>query len=73
MICGLDNQMFWHPFGVLSLFRRFPVVCASLRPPATFFQPFGLRNARRMSISRNSSHTELYAGSAFGLPNGGLA
>ena len=27
---------FWHPFRVLNSFAWSPVVCATLRPPATF-------------------------------------
>ena len=37
---------FWHPSGVHFVLRWLPEVFATLRPPATIWQPFGLlRNA----------------------------
>jgi hypothetical protein len=32
-------QEVWHPSGVRILRPRLPEVCASLRPPATFWEP----------------------------------
>ena len=46
------TEFVWHPFRVRILRRRFPGVCASLRPPATLLQPFGLRKAGLKSARR---------------------
>ena len=35
--------VFWHPSGVRITSLSLPEVPASLRPPATFSQPFGLQ------------------------------
>src|SRR4029450_14024907 len=39
----LHTLLIWHPVGVRSSRLPQPVVFASLRPPATFSQPSGLR------------------------------
>ena len=39
MLTQLVRAKMWHPFRVLIIWFRFPVV---FRPPATFSQPFGL-------------------------------
>jgi hypothetical protein len=38
----LRTPLIWHPVGVRSVPPASPVVFASLRPPATILQPFGL-------------------------------
>jgi len=47
------RQISWHPFRVpiISTFRN-PVVCATLRPPATSLQPFGLFVRKTSNIHR---------------------
>ena len=37
-----EFRVVWHPSRVQSQPYDDPVVCATLRPPATFLQPFGL-------------------------------
>jgi hypothetical protein len=37
------GNMVWHPSGVHVFLARQPEVSTAFRPPATFWQPFGLR------------------------------
>src|SRR5688572_1624214 len=39
------KELIWHPFRVPNFATTFPGVYASLRPPATFSQPFGLQTS----------------------------
>jgi len=65
------TELFWHPFRVRILPRRYPGVCASLRPPATFLQPFGLqsqlmgqvkRTGNKVAGQRNRAHANRLRG-----------
>ena len=41
---GKVQEALWHPFRVQLLIARQPGVYAALQPPATVFQPSGLRS-----------------------------
>jgi len=43
----LVHEALWHPSRVRLPIAHQPGVFASLQPPATFFQPFGLRSSAR--------------------------
>ncbi len=50
---------FWHLFQGAVLFATFPVVYATLRPPATILQPFRLKSLTTVSCPLLTAHRPL--------------
>jgi len=51
------SEKFWHRFRVRTLHHAVPVVFATLRPPATILQPFGLRSSHRDRTTIEDPHS----------------